>query len=50
MKDKYKQIFIDEMRKYDDEMSIVEDRNPEADVVRISTSLSLMKRNLPEIL
>jgi len=31
-KDQYKQIFIDEMRKYEDEMSIVEDRTPEPDV------------------
>jgi len=31
-KDRYKQIFIDEMRKYEDEMSIVEDRTPEPDV------------------
>ena len=31
-KDQYKQIFIDKMRKFDDEMSIVEDRNAEPDV------------------
>ena len=31
-KDQYKQMFINEMRKYDDEMSIVENRNPEPDV------------------
>ena len=31
-KDQYKQMFIDEMRKYDDEMSIVENRNPEPDI------------------
>ena len=31
-KDQYKHMFIDEMRKYDDEMSIVENRNPEPDV------------------
>ena len=30
-KDQYKLMFIDEMRKYDDEMSVVEDRNPEPD-------------------
>ena len=31
-KDQYKQMFIGEMRKFDDEMSIVEDRNAESDV------------------
>ena len=31
-KDQYKHMFIDEMRKYDGEMSIVENRNPEPDV------------------
>ena len=31
-KDQYKQIFIDKMRKFDDETSIVEDRNAEPDV------------------
>ena len=31
-KDQYKHMFINEMRKYDDEMSIVENRNPEPDI------------------
>ena len=31
-KDQYKQMFIDEMRKFDDEISIVEDRNAVPDV------------------
>ena len=31
-KDQYKQIFIDKMRKFDDETSIVEDKNAEPDV------------------
>ena len=32
VKRQYKQMFINEMRKYDDEMSIVENRHPESDV------------------
>ena len=52
-KDQYKRMFIDEMGKYDNEMVIVEDRNPEPDAAnqkRISTNFNLMKRNPPETL
>ena len=47
-KDRYKQIFLDEMKKYEDEMSIVEDRTPEPDVASQKKDFYELESNTEE--